>query len=594
MERPHQDAIESFMSITGASEPMSLQKLEEHGGDLNRAVNAHFSGEERTITHPASIPVPQNDFMVIDDPNQEETQGPNLPRLSSTRSSNPFGPPDLNFGQSSFDESGAAKFDSENSQSSHSGPHPTIEGFSGSVYVRGSETRENVRIVDKEDEDLAIAPAAHAVGENEGNDAYDRRPRHSVPQLDNVPDYGNDIEEEMVQAAIEASKREAEDGYPSHQLGIKDGLPHAEDVELADVVSLSLKTAELEKTLREQKQVVGTAAQGGFGSSGVEDIGRLKAANERQEICSSDAETSSQFKLEAGNTSIQDDAEDVEEQPLVRHRSIPHSSGTAEPAAEIGEMVDSLASISRTNDGTSHLQNNGDAFPDEWGGISSEEHDEAVMLEAALFGGIPEGAAYRFAHPHHQVLETSSDGNAYFYPRQEPPPPSPTLVAQRLLREQQDGEYLAALQADKEKELKAIEQAEIFRLEEAAAREAALEEEKHQEEESRRKLLEEEEFEKLLGAKQASLPQEPAADDASAVTLLVRMPDGNRHGRRFHKSDKLQSLFDFIDIGRAVKPGAYRLVRPYPRRVFGDGESGLSLGELGLTSKQEALFLEPI
>lgn len=71
------------------------------------------------------------------------------------------------------------------------------------------------------------------------------------------------------------------------------------------------------------------------------------------------------------------------------------------------------------------------------------------------------------------------------------------------------------------------------------------------------------------------------------------MPDGSRHGRRFLKSDKLQvifrcaevlillvfgtypififfqlnltaflfqSLFDFIDIGRGVKPGTYKLV----------------------------------
>lgn len=35
-------------------------------------------------------------------------------------------------------------------------------------------------------------------------------------------------------------------------------------------------------------------------------------------------------------------------------------------------------------------------------------------------------------------------------------------------------------------------------------------------------------------------------------------------------------------------------VRPYPRRAFSDGESAASLAELGLTNKQEALFLELI
>jgi hypothetical protein len=62
------------------------------------------------------------------------------------------------------------------------------------------------------------------------------------------------------------------------------------------------------------------------------------------------------------------------------------------------------------------------------GGISSEEHDEAVMLEAAMFGGIPEGAAYQFSLPTH--------GCSIRYPRVARPP-SPTLTAQRLLREQQ-------------------------------------------------------------------------------------------------------------------------------------------------------------
>ncbi|KAI8530350.1 hypothetical protein RHMOL_Rhmol11G0050800 [Rhododendron molle] len=103
-----------------------------------------------------------------------------------------------------------------------------------------------------------------------------------------------------------------------------------------------------------------------------------------------------------------------------------------------------------------------------------------------------------------------------------------------------------------------------------------------------------EEIERQLAAKEASLPQEPTSDNENAVTLLVRMPDGSRHGRRFLKSDKLQSLFYFIDVGRGVKPGSYRLVRPYPRRAFDDGESASTLNELGLTSKQEALFLELI
>ena len=61
------------------------------------------------------------------------------------------------------------------------------------------------------------------------------------------------------------------------------------------------------------------------------------------------------------------------------------------------------------------------------------------MLEAALFGGIPQGSAYHFAYPPLQTPQTGSDGNRGFYPQWVPrsPSPTPTLAAQRLLREQQ-------------------------------------------------------------------------------------------------------------------------------------------------------------
>ena len=50
-------------------------------------------------------------------------------------------------------------------------------------------------------------------------------------------------------------------------------------------------------------------------------------------------------------------------------------------------------------------------------------------------------------------------------------------------------------------------------------------------------------MESKLAAKQASLPKEPLPDDVGAVTVVVRMPDGRRQGRRFMKSDNLQVTF---------------------------------------------------
>ncbi|XP_028767523.1 plant UBX domain-containing protein 8-like isoform X2 [Neltuma alba] len=85
----------------------------------------------------------------------------------------------------------------------------------------------------------------------------------------------------------------------------------------------------------------------------------------------------------------------------------------------------------------------------------------------------------------------------------------------------------------------------------------------------------EEELERQLAAKEAALPPEPSLDDENAVTLLVKMPDGSRRERQFLRSDNLQ-------------------VRHHPRRAFSDEEGALTLNEAGLTSKQEALFLELI
>lgn len=49
------------------------------------------------------------------------------------------------------------------------------------------------------------------------------------------------------------------------------------------------------------------------------------------------------------------------------------------------------------------------------------------MLEAALFGGIPENNRYHYGYGPHQFMRS----------QRIPRPPSPGLAAQRLIREQQ-------------------------------------------------------------------------------------------------------------------------------------------------------------
>ena len=69
--------------------------------------------------------------------------------------------------------------------------------------------------------------------------------------------------------------------------------------------------------------------------------------------------------------------------------------------------------------------------------MSSLEHDEAVMLEAAMFGGIAEGSGYRVPYAPHQYMRNGLDENLGVYARPTPRPPSPSLIAQRSIREQQ-------------------------------------------------------------------------------------------------------------------------------------------------------------
>ncbi|GFP85174.1 scarecrow-like protein 28 [Phtheirospermum japonicum] len=573
MARPDQEAIDTFMNITGVNEATAIQKLEEHQGNLNGAVNAYFSEGDGNLTQGASFTSTREDDMDIDEPVPLLSRRPPSSLLPFARDMmNPFSLLDPNFTRSIFDIDSApvqSPFVSHPREvreipievkdgtgaSSHSGGALTIEDVTETAHEHGPEIRGTVTVDDEDDgETSPNAPITHAFGPN-------------APTIVDEPDYAVDIEEEMIRAAIEASKQDvamssqqSDDLHDVRDLSSQPAQPHREDADLAHAVSLSLQTAEQEKVLRELEGKVGPSEVGQISATS-EDTGKL-LSNGRQS------------QLEPGRTSLQDEDEDLEEQPLVRRRRRRVSSGPINTANNTEEVDVTAPSSPRQQDNVRDSEENRSVFPsDEWGGISSEEHDEAVMLEAAMFGGVP--------YAPHQLMQNGLSTSLGPYPRRTPRPPSPSLTAQRLIREQQDDEFIAALLADREKELKAKEEAE-----------AALAEERRKEDELHRKRQEEEETERQLAAKEVSLPQEPTPDDQNAVTILVRMPDGNRLGRRFLKSDKLQCLFDFIDVGRVVKPGSYRLVRPYPRRAFSDGECSSSLHELGLSSKQEALLGE--
>jgi hypothetical protein len=111
-------------------------------------------------------------------------------------------------------------------------------------------------------------------------------------------------------------------------------------------------------------------------------------------------------------------------------------------------------------------------------------------------------------------------------------------------------------------------------------------------------------LQQLLAAKASRLPAEPGSGTAGSLQVVVRLPTGSRKGRRFLPTDPLQAVFDFVDVecaaaggqGEAegscgIKPGSYRLVTQFPRKVFAEDGSS-TLQDAGITA-DTALFIEP-
>lgn len=75
------------------------------------------------------------------------------------------------------------------------------------------------------------------------------------------------------------------------------------------------------------------------------------------------------------------------------------------------------------------------------------------------------------------------------------------------------------------------------------------------------------------------------------MQVLVRLPNGERKGRRFHCSATIQSLYDFIDSSGSLEIGSYSLVTNFPRVLYGPDKLSFTLKEVGL-HPQASLFVE--
>jgi len=145
-----------------------------------------------------------------------------------------------------------------------------------------------------------------------------------------------------------------------------------------------------------------------------------------------------------------------------------------------------------------------------------------------------------------------------------------------MIREEQDSEFHEALKADQERE-RAEEEARRKAAEEEAAR--AAEESRAAEAIARAEAAEAARIEARRRKADALPPEPEPGTDVSRV--VVRMPDGQRLDRRWHKDTPIQTLVDWVESVDA-EAGPLSLESHFPRVTYGAEDLTTSLHAAGL------------
>lgn len=166
------------------------------------------------------------------------------------------------------------------------------------------------------------------------------------------------------------------------------------------------------------------------------------------------------------------------------------------------------------------------------------------------------------------------------------------IRADRKLREEQDAAYLEALKIDKEKE----------RIKSLPSRERAQKPVETQNTRNYEKLRNNpvnvskfRENNKGNGStREKNGKGITSSGNATQVAqILIRFPNGERREHTFLCTDKIQSIFSYIDSLGLSGIENYRLISNFPRRVYGVDQMRMTLKDVGLYPKA-SLFLEPL
>ncbi|TKY55232.1 Plant UBX domain-containing protein 10 [Spatholobus suberectus] len=164
------------------------------------------------------------------------------------------------------------------------------------------------------------------------------------------------------------------------------------------------------------------------------------------------------------------------------------------------------------------------------------------------------------------------------------------IRADRRLREEQDAAYLAALQIDKEKEKltslpsrervqKPVETQNTRNNGKPRTNSINVTQQHSKVNESTR-----EKRDKGVASK---------GSESQPTQILIRFPNGERREHTFLYTDKIQSIFSYIDSLGLPGIGNYRLISNFPRKAYGVDQMRMTLKEAGLYPKA-SVFLEPL
>eukprot|EP00741_Cyanophora_paradoxa_P013966 tig00020723_g13482.t1 len=160
------------------------------------------------------------------------------------------------------------------------------------------------------------------------------------------------------------------------------------------------------------------------------------------------------------------------------------------------------------------------------------------------------------------------------------------ITEAELMRREQDEAFARSLEEDRRK-AEAAQAAERRRAEE---QEAAARAEAEAEEARRRDEEEEDAYQASLQRLRHNIPPEPPRGDPDVCEVRIMLPTGDRMGRRFRLSDRLQSIVDHIRCLHPIdRKRTVRLARNFPRQVYTDFSQTLAAAAF---EKSMTLFCE--